>query len=241
MAKGPRGYVYFVQAEGNGFIKIGYSWHYPDRRLSAHMVSCPVRLLRLGYLRGSLKLERLMHSKFSEARTHGEWFVPCESLMEFVRIETHPWLPAKDCDYFPEDIPSDPNRLMPTFDDPTPTMKVNPLYEPLTRVEYSDPEDMASLFDCPLCGNQVYGNDQYKLCTGYDCPFGRSDRDGQDKFFFGVAERLLMLCRDGSIASRNSHAHVRKTFRELLYIVKTMRGETQTFQAPERRRRKSAV
>lgn len=67
-------YVYAVRA-ANGLVKIGSSID-PRRRLLDLQGQSPVHvdLTLLGYVRGSLALERKVHRFLAAYRSHGEWF-----------------------------------------------------------------------------------------------------------------------------------------------------------------------
>jgi excisionase family DNA binding protein len=67
------GWVYFIQAEGGGPVKIGKADDV-DERLRALQFSCPYRLVVLGKLPGGRRLEARLHKQFSACRLHGEWF-----------------------------------------------------------------------------------------------------------------------------------------------------------------------
>lgn len=66
-------FVYFMQAEEGGKIKIGRSDD-PERR--AKMVSywSPVPIRLLAYAEGEPRQETTLHAYFAESWSHGEWF-----------------------------------------------------------------------------------------------------------------------------------------------------------------------
>jgi len=77
--------VYFVQAEGQGHIKIGTTKNLA-RRIKVLRASSPVPLRLVGLLRGGRRLERLLHLAFAPLRRgRTEWFEPGESLVSYVR------------------------------------------------------------------------------------------------------------------------------------------------------------
>lgn len=67
-------FVYAVRSE-NGLVKIG-SAKDPKSRMNYLQGQSPVRvkLTLLGFIGGSRSLERLIHSRLSDYREHGEWF-----------------------------------------------------------------------------------------------------------------------------------------------------------------------
>lgn len=76
-------FVYFVQAEVGGLIKIGTAAD-PIGRVYNMQSNCPITLKILGCIGGDYRAERDIHRKFAEERRHGEWFEPSARLIEFV-------------------------------------------------------------------------------------------------------------------------------------------------------------
>jgi hypothetical protein len=78
-------YVYFIESESLGMVKIGLADN-PRRRLRELQVGSPDKL----NLRGVLLLddapgyEASMHLRFAEERSHGEWFRKTDRLEEFM-------------------------------------------------------------------------------------------------------------------------------------------------------------
>jgi len=68
------GFVYFIEAEKLGVVKIGFSDSHPDRRLRELQTGCPAPLKLLAYFEGTANEERQLHRTFSDLRSHGEWF-----------------------------------------------------------------------------------------------------------------------------------------------------------------------
>jgi T5orf172 domain len=73
-------YVYFVQAETLGFVKIGYAKDVKSR-LSGMQVDNPDRLtlrgtIRIGGRHKAERAERELQKKFESFRVRGEWFKP---------------------------------------------------------------------------------------------------------------------------------------------------------------------
>jgi hypothetical protein len=87
VAKQPKiGRIYFIQQGENGAIKIGYTTN-PEKRLKALATASPYRLHVRLVIEGSKKLEKDLHNKFAQWQLDGEWFEPCQEIMDF--IESH--------------------------------------------------------------------------------------------------------------------------------------------------------
>ncbi len=77
------GYVYFVQDEVTGLIKIGTTNHLRHRIQQLKSEGGrPVKLL--GYIWGRFAKEREMHARFAAFRVQGEWFEPQPELLTFI-------------------------------------------------------------------------------------------------------------------------------------------------------------
>jgi hypothetical protein len=86
-AKLPKiGRIYFIQQGENGAIKIGYTTN-PPKRLKALATASPYPLHVRLVIEGSKKLEKDLHNKFAQWQLDGEWFEPCQEIIDF--IETH--------------------------------------------------------------------------------------------------------------------------------------------------------
>jgi hypothetical protein len=77
------GFVYFIQPTGGGLIKVGYSTN-PKSRFRGVQAECPVPLELLGFVPGDRLLEAALHARFSEHRSHNEWFRPAESVRDLL-------------------------------------------------------------------------------------------------------------------------------------------------------------
>ena len=80
------GFVYYIQEELDGNIKIGWSDD-PIKRLSQHQTSNSRELRMLVYVKGSLEYEREIHRKFQNSKTTGEWFKPDKRLLVHIEKE----------------------------------------------------------------------------------------------------------------------------------------------------------
>jgi len=80
------GYVYFIQSEKGGPIKIGFS-EKPESRLNNLQTSHPDKLIILGCIKGDQSMERELHKRFSKYRIRqdGEWFNPGLELTAYIR------------------------------------------------------------------------------------------------------------------------------------------------------------
>lgn len=83
--------VYFAQDPAAGRIKVGKS-ETIQTRLSELSRGSPFRLQLVGTMPGGFRQERIVHAKFAEYRTHGEWFDPGPRLVAFIRsLIDEPW------------------------------------------------------------------------------------------------------------------------------------------------------
>ena len=72
--------VYFIRAERSGLIKIGSAAN-PQERLRSLQTGSPEPLSIVGVKPGGERLERALHAKFADFRSHGEWFHPSDELL----------------------------------------------------------------------------------------------------------------------------------------------------------------
>lgn len=87
------GYVYFIQKESGGSIKIGYSKD-PVRRVRTFQTANPERLLFLLVIPGGMDVERKFHHFFASVRDpqYGgkEWFLAVPELLDVIeRYQSH--------------------------------------------------------------------------------------------------------------------------------------------------------
>lgn len=76
--------VYFIRSE-SGPIKIGVAEN-PGKRLGELQAASPSPLELLAVEKGGLDRERRYHAQFAEWRLHGEWFEPCEALLDLIAV-----------------------------------------------------------------------------------------------------------------------------------------------------------
>lgn len=77
--------IYFIQAEGVGHIKIGFTDSEDAMvRLGMLQVGSPVPLRLLGTIPGTTTDEKDFHRRFASAKVHGEWFRPIAELLSLI-------------------------------------------------------------------------------------------------------------------------------------------------------------
>ena len=80
--------IYFIQDDSAFLIKIGFTDHDDaSQRLSSLQTGSAGGLILLGTMPGDLRLEGVLHQRFTDFRHHGEWFKPHPELLKFI-IET---------------------------------------------------------------------------------------------------------------------------------------------------------
>ena len=79
------GFVYFIQEEETGRIKIGFSEKHPNGRLKDFQTGNSNKLNLLGYIEGTYEDESNLHREFYEERGNGEWFEPSPRLNDRIK------------------------------------------------------------------------------------------------------------------------------------------------------------
>ena len=77
-------FLYFIEAVGTRYIKIGRSGN-PEKRRQQLATGSPNKLVLLGSISGGAELEKELHEKFDNLRLNGEWFVFSDELKEFIK------------------------------------------------------------------------------------------------------------------------------------------------------------
>jgi len=84
--KSKEGFVYYIQEEMDGNIKIGWSED-PIKRLQQHQTSNSRELRMLVYVKENPDYEKEIHRKFQTSKTQGEWFKPDKRLLVHIEKE----------------------------------------------------------------------------------------------------------------------------------------------------------
>lgn len=77
------GFIYFIQPDVGGLIKIGWATS-PASRMAQMQAHGPLILRLLHSEPGNGKQERALHARFGDLRQHGEWFGPGPELMTYI-------------------------------------------------------------------------------------------------------------------------------------------------------------
>jgi T5orf172 domain len=86
--------IYFIQAEGIGHIKIGFTDGEDALvRLANLQTGSPVLLRLLGVMPGGLEAEKYVQEHFADQHVHGEWFRADDALLRFVQEHAGPVRP----------------------------------------------------------------------------------------------------------------------------------------------------
>lgn len=84
-------YVYFIQGEATGLIKIGKA-NDPGTRLKGLQTGSPDHLVLLGVIPCTKTRETELHEDFKAFKVHGEWFKPSAELLSFIAKTANPWV-----------------------------------------------------------------------------------------------------------------------------------------------------
>ena len=81
------GFIYFIQEEETGRIKIGFSEKHPKGRLQDFQTGNSNKLNLIGYIEGTYEDETILHQEFSEERIRkdNEWFKSSPRLIERIK------------------------------------------------------------------------------------------------------------------------------------------------------------
>ena len=93
------GYVYLLQAEGGGPMRIGWTRN-PDARLRSHQGSSPLELRLIRVFAAPLRVERMLHNALTPLRVRGSWYSADEVVEECVDLAAA-WMVEK-ADMFKE-------------------------------------------------------------------------------------------------------------------------------------------
>jgi Meiotically Up-regulated Gene 113 (MUG113) protein len=89
------GYVYFVQNERTGLIKIGTTKNV-EHRIKQLCSEYKANATLLGFVWGRFTLEAELHRRFAAYCERGEWFAPSDELLTFIAGSTHHKLPRPE-------------------------------------------------------------------------------------------------------------------------------------------------
>jgi len=79
-----KGFIYFIQGECGGPIKIGYTTDL-EQRLKSLQTGYPDRLELLLAFPANPNYEKAIHKQFEEYRLNGEWFKPTPEVLKKIR------------------------------------------------------------------------------------------------------------------------------------------------------------
>lgn len=91
-------FLYFVQAENGGPIKIGLALD-PEKRLAQLQTGHPERLVLCEVVWVTRSFERRLHTLFAAYRLHGEWFRAHPVLAHIAHAEPDPALADEPFEY----------------------------------------------------------------------------------------------------------------------------------------------
>lgn len=77
--------IYFVQVEGGGPIKIGFTEGDPRIRMSKLQSDCPWPVQLLGAVAGDVTKEAEYHRRFDAHRIQSHWFNPVDKILAAIR------------------------------------------------------------------------------------------------------------------------------------------------------------
>lgn len=81
----PSGFIYFIQMDRIGPIKIGFTTDIKNRLLQLQTAN-PYPLNLLLYYPGEIEDEKEIHAGFREMRLEGEWFLPHPFILKEIRL-----------------------------------------------------------------------------------------------------------------------------------------------------------
>lgn len=80
------GYVYFIRPQGmDGPVKIGFSKR-PSDRLHSLSGASPLKLELAAVGAGCPSTEKMLHNRFADQRSHGEWFDCSDDIAELISV-----------------------------------------------------------------------------------------------------------------------------------------------------------
>lgn len=91
--------IYFIEGEGTGLVKVGFTTIDPGVRLIQLQIGSPVPLVGLALMAGDKRRERGIHRRYRADHSHGEWFRLTAGLRSYIKAKGGPWCYAIDDRY----------------------------------------------------------------------------------------------------------------------------------------------
>lgn len=109
-----KGWIYFLQIEGGGAIKIGFTTISPVLRAKTLQTTSPHRICWIGYFKGMEHEEKALHKKFAEHYIRAEWFNPAPEIIAYIN-EVCPAFNGVDAErkFLRTDVLSDIHSVVP--------------------------------------------------------------------------------------------------------------------------------
>lgn len=85
--------IYFIEMEGEGWIKIGFTAGDPKRRMAQLQTGQPQKLRLLGTIAGEKDAERGLHKELKNYRINGEWFRAEPEILKVIQLLIKQQLP----------------------------------------------------------------------------------------------------------------------------------------------------
>ena len=77
------GFIYFIQSNRSGYIKIGFTKDVRARFMSLQRNN-PEELILLGVMEGSPSREKRLHEDFTAHKIRGEWYRDCPEIHHYI-------------------------------------------------------------------------------------------------------------------------------------------------------------
>lgn len=96
------GYVYFLHAEGTGFVKVGVSENDPMGRMRNLQTGCPYEIMPMYvvWVKNPFDWEYAVHRAWKEFKSYGEWFNMVSPHTDTIEIVRKIQAQNKDCRIF---------------------------------------------------------------------------------------------------------------------------------------------
>ena len=80
--------IYFIQCTVTGYVKVGHSYD-PMYRAKTLQVGNPFKLELVATIMGNQTYEAQIHKRLEPYHIRGEWFNPCEEMVEYIVNDLH--------------------------------------------------------------------------------------------------------------------------------------------------------